>query len=375
MADNEQPGAEVETEDDEQVVDIAAEEEVLSVTYEITSYGADYPVDGLVKRLDRGDIKIPSFHPAYTDSEEIRGFQRGFVWNRPQMDRFIESLLLGLPVPGIFLVREKSNTLLVLDGQQRLRSLQAYYSGTHDHREYRLKYAQKPFFDKTYEELDDEDRRRLDDSIIHATVLRQDSPSGSQQAIYSIFERLNTGGSPLQPQEIRIALFNGPFLQLIGELNEDSNWREIYGSPSKRYKDHELTLRVFALFENFDEYFRPVKGFLNNYLEKNRDRTSGESEELADLFRAASRHIREAIGKRAFRPVRALNAAVLDSVMVGIMRRLERGDITNNDQLKQAFDALMINREYRAATTYSTAGEESVAERIRLSTDAFAGVE
>ncbi|SDP45932.1 Protein of unknown function DUF262 [Streptomyces sp. cf386] len=374
MADNEQPGAEVETEDDEHVLDIDAEEEVLTVTYEITSYGADYPVDGLVKRLDRGDVQIPSFNPAYTESDEIRGFQRGFVWNRPQMDRFIESLLLGLPVPGVFLVREKSNALLVLDGQQRLRSLQAYYSGIHAGREYRLKYAQEPFYGKTYEELDDEDRRRLDDSIIHATVLRQDSPTGSQQAIYSIFERLNTGGSPLQPQEIRIALFNGPFLQLLGELNEDPNWRELYGPPSKRYKDHELTLRVFALFEEFDSYFRPVKGFLNQYLENNRDRTPEDSEELAGLFRAACRHIYEAIGARAFKPVRALNAAVLDSVMVGVMQRLASGDITSHEQLKQAYEALMINKEYRAATTYSTAGEESVAERIQLSTDAFASV-
>ncbi|MFC7893396.1 DUF262 domain-containing protein [Streptomyces sp. NPDC057381] len=375
MANEERPGAEVEAEDDEHVLDIDAEEEVLSVTYEITSYGADYPVDGLVKRLDRGDVQIPSFNPAYTDSEEIRGFQRGFVWNRPQMDRFIESLLLGLPVPGVFLVREKSNALLVLDGQQRLRSLQAYYSGLHAGREYRLKYAQAPFYNKTYEELDDEDRRRLDDSIIHATVLRQESPSGSQQAIYSIFERLNTGGSPLQPQEIRVALFNGAFLQLIGDLNEDSNWRHLYGPPSKRYKDHELTLRAFALFESIDDYDRPVKGFLNRYLEKNQDRTAEESKDLRNLFLSASRHIYEGIGPRAFKPVRALNAAVLDSVMVGVMRRLQAGEITDHAQLKAAYSDLMQDQEYREATTYSTAAEESVAERVQLATDAFAGVE
>ncbi|MEU9557048.1 DUF262 domain-containing protein [Streptomyces fumanus] len=372
---SEQPGAEVEMEDDEHVLDVDADEEVLSVTYEITSYGADYPVDGLVKRLDRGDIKIPSFNPAYTESDEIRGFQRGFVWNRPQMDRFIESLLLGLPVPGIFLVREKSNTLLVLDGQQRLRSLQLYYSGVHDKREYRLKYAQKPFFDKTYLELDDEDRRRLDDSIIHATVLRQDSPSGSQQAIYSIFERLNTGGSPLQPQEIRIALFNGPFLQLIEDLNADINWRYLYGPSSKRYKDQELILRVFALFEKSASYSRPVKGFLNRYLADNRERTAVESEGLANLFRTASRLIYDAIGPKAFKPVRPLNAAVLDSVMVGVMRRLQVGDVTSLAQLKSAYETLMKNDVYRRASTYSTAAEEAVAERIQLSTDAFAGVE
>ncbi|MEU6623349.1 DUF262 domain-containing protein [Streptomyces litmocidini] len=375
MTDTENPGAEIEVEDSEHVVDIDSSEEVISTIYEITSYGADYPVDGIVKRLDRGDIQIPSFNPAYTESDEVRGFQRGFVWNRPQMDRFIESLLLGLPVPGIFLVREKSNTLLVLDGQQRLRSLQVFYSGVHLGREYRLKYAQEPFFGKTYQELDDEDRRRLDDSIIHATVLRQDSPSGSQDAIYSIFERLNTGGSPLQPQEIRVALFNGPFLQVIGELNNDENWRVLYGPPSTRYKDHELTLRVLALYEDVDQYARPVKGFLNSYLERNRQRTSEESAELAGLFLAASRHLNEAIGARTFKPTRALNAAVLDSVMIGTMKRLAHGEITDHEALKRAHDELMENQDYKAAVTFSTAAEESVLERISLATEAFEGIQ
>src|SRR5689334_16025480 len=79
--------------------------------YSITSYGADYPVDSLVKRIQVGDIFVPEF-------------QRHFVWKHPQASRFIESLLLGLPVPGIFLSRdEETNKLLVIDGQQRLETL------------------------------------------------------------------------------------------------------------------------------------------------------------------------------------------------------------------------------------------------------------
>jgi len=182
------------------------------------------------------------------------------------MDRFIESLLLGLPVPGIFLVREKSNVLLVLDGQQRLKTLQAFYDGVHLGREYRLKHVQDAFYDRTYDDLEDEDRRRLDDSIVHATVLRQEHPAGSQNAVYSIFERLNTGGSPLQPQEIRVALYHGTFLQFIAGLNDDPNWRRLYGPISPRFKDQELLLRVFALYDNSENYSRPVKGFLNDYL-------------------------------------------------------------------------------------------------------------
>jgi hypothetical protein len=163
-------------------IDPEGEDEELEFVYSITSYGADYPVDGLVKRIDAGDIIVPEF-------------QRQFIWPRPRIERFIESLLLGLPVPGIFLAREpESNRLLVIDGQQRLRTLSAFYKGILRGREFKLsKGVQAQFVDRTYETLEEEDRRRLDDSIIHATVIRQDEPSDDQSSVYFIFERLNTG--------------------------------------------------------------------------------------------------------------------------------------------------------------------------------------
>lgn len=362
-----------EKEDEEHVFDVDAEQEVMAVSYDITSYGADYPVDGLVKRLNQGDIVVPSFDPLYEESDEIHGFQRRFVWSRPQMDKFIESLLLGLPVPGVFLVRDNDNKLLVLDGQQRLRTLQAFYRGLHDGRQYTLKHVQEPFRGQGYEDLDDEARRRLDDSIIHATVLRQELPAGSQDAVYSIFERLNTGGSPLQPQEIRIALYHGPFLQLINQLNDNADWRELYGPMSSRFKDQELVLRVLALFEQGNQYRRPVKGFLNWYLRQHRTRTPSDAADLVDTFEQACAVIHRDIGTRAFRPVRPINAAVLDSVMVGMMKRIAQGRPLSGS-VDAAYDGLLDDEEYVAATTSSTAAEDSVAKRLQLATDAFATV-
>lgn len=373
-AENHSAPAATEVEDEEHVLDVDPETEVVAVSYDITSYGADYPVDGLVKRLNRRDVVIPSFDPAYEETDEVRGFQRRFVWTRPQMDKFVESLLLGLPVPGIFLVREKTNRLLVLDGQQRLRTLQNFYRGTHAERVYRLQYVQAPFVGKLYEDLDDEDRRRLDDSIIHATVLRQEFPTESQDAVYSIFERLNTGGTPLQPQEIRIALYNGPFLHLISKVNEDANWRALYGPASPRFKDQELILRVMALYERPSDYARPVKGYLNNYLARNRERSEADARELVATFRKAAETINGQIGTRAFRPVRPLNAAVLDSIMVGMMRRVAGDPLANTDHVATAYDSLLQNGDYLAATTSSTAAEEAVAARLRLATEAFSHI-
>lgn len=358
--------------EDEGVLDVDPDQEVVSTTYEITSYGADYPVDGLVKRLANNDIVVPSFDPKFDQSDEIEGFQRRFVWTRPQMDKFIESLLLGLPVPGIFLVRDKANKLLVLDGQQRLKTLQAFYNDKHLGREYKLKQVQARFEGKGYGDLDDEDRRRLDDSIIHATVLRQEHPAGSQAAVYSIFERLNTGGSTLQPQEIRVALYNGAFLRKISDLSIDDNWRQLYGPASNRLKDQELILRVLALYELADQYSRPVKTFLNTYLDMNKDRADLGATE--SLFFGATDAIRRYIGNQAFRPVRPVNAAVLDSVMVGVMRRLEHGPIGSSESMKAAYQSLLKDAKFAAATTSSTAAEDSVTQRLKLATEKFADV-
>src|SRR5688572_29326489 len=91
--------------DEDNVEDLNEATEVIPFTYEITAFGADYPVDGLIKRLNQGDIVVPTYDPEVKGTSlDVAGFQRRFVWTKPQIDKFVESLLLGLPVPGIFLV-------------------------------------------------------------------------------------------------------------------------------------------------------------------------------------------------------------------------------------------------------------------------------
>ena len=139
--------------EEEPVDDLDAAEEVIPFTYSITSYGADYPVDSLVKRIENQDVVVPTFGRQPTEDSEIVGFQREYVWPRPKADRFIESLLLGLPVPGIFLVKEPSGVLLVLDGHQRLYTLRAFYEGVIHGEEYRLANVQERFQGKRYTRL------------------------------------------------------------------------------------------------------------------------------------------------------------------------------------------------------------------------------
>jgi hypothetical protein len=359
----------------EEVDDIDEPSEVIPYRYSITSYGADYPVDGLVKRIDGHSIIIPTFDPETEDVKSVEGFQRQFIWTKDQCDRFVESLLLGLPIPGIFLVRQADGRLLVLDGQQRLRTLQAFYKGILRGKEFKLEKVQKQYQNHGYQDLESEDRRRLDDSIIHATIVRQEEPSEDQSSIYLIFERLNTGGTTLQPQEIRVALYRGPFVKLIRKLNEREAWRKLYGKKSQRLKDQELILRFFALFYKGDEYKEPMKEFLNSFIGENQDLRKKAPEELETLFDKTCDALFQSIGPKAFRLEKVVNAAVLDSVMVGVAKRLHtKKPIKDSAKLKEAYDLLLRKDDYLEAVVKSTGDEANVKARLRLATGSFSTV-
>jgi Protein of unknown function DUF262 len=354
------------TEDADETVQAEDEDSEVATPfkYSITAYGADYPVDGLVKRVDSGDIFIPSF-------------QRGYVWSLTRASRFVESLLLGLPVPGIFLSKdEPSQKLLVIDGQQRLRTLQFFYQGLFGptEKKFSLQGVQSRFLDATYRSLLDEDRRRLDDSILHATIVRQDEPSEDQSSIYYLFERLNTGGVALQPQEIRACIYHGPFSDLLKTLNQTRAWRAIYGKESLRMRDQELILRFLALFFDSGHYERPMTAFLNSYMGTNRQLRRQAESELRAVFVPTIEVIAETIGGRAFRPRRALNAAVFDAVMVGVAQRLTRASIGERGDIVAGYERLLADEKFVNATEKSTTDAESVKTRLSLSIETFSRV-
>ena len=349
------------------VVDEASSDDTSAPqTYNISSYGADFDVDGLVKRLSRGDILIPSF-------------QREYVWNLSDASRFVESLLLGLPVPGIFLAKESdSNKSLVIDGQQRLKSLQFFYEGYFNpkkdqkaRRVFRLKSVQPQFENKTYDTLDESDKIRLNDSIIHATIIKQESPEGDDTSVYHVFERLNTGGRKLTPQEIRAAIYHGLLIQMLSNLNSYQDWRRIFSTESNRLKDQELILRFLALYQSHKTYIKPISEFLNKYNKVNRNPSIEFVTQYSNLFKETISYFYSALGTEAFRPERALNAAVFDSMMVGLANRIESGSNISVEQVEQAYKNLISDEAYKSKVSESTSDTERVKERIALAIKYF----
>lgn len=345
--------------------DSSLENEVLPYKYLITNYGADYTVDVLIKRMRENSITVPSF-------------QRSYVWKIRQASRFIESLLLGLPVPGVFFSREKNTEkLLVIDGQQRLLTLYYFYEGVFAEKKkiFALDGVQPEFNGKTYKTLSDEDKRKLNDAIIHATIIKQDVPSEDESSIFFIFERLNTGGMILSAQEIRNCIYHGDFNELLKELNLNKNWRFLYGKSSQRMRDQELILRFFALHFEWEKYTKPIKAFLNSFMARNKDLKLHQKDELIKLFSTTIDTIHQSIGKQAFRLKAQPTAALIDAVMVGVSRRLQKGLIKKKDSIKKCFSTLLKDNDFVIAITTSTSDEENVRKRMEKAISIFSNAE
>jgi hypothetical protein len=231
--------------------------------------------------------------------------------------------------------------------------------------------VQARFRGKTYDELSDEERRKIDDAILHATVVRQEQPTDDYSSIYFVFERLNTGATPLTPQEIRNSIYQGAFRNLLEEFAHDEAWLTIFGAPSPRLKDQELILRFLALRYDLEEYQQPMKAFLNRFMGRHRELQELSAGELRAVFHETVNTAAEALGRRAFRLRTALNAAIFDAVMIGISRRLTRGPIDNLDSVRAAYNALLGDQEFDASVSKATANEENVQRRLALATAAF----
>lgn len=357
----------------EEELDLEEMAESFPKTEPITFYGTDFDVHGLVRRLNQGDIVVPNFNPGGDADHDMVGFQRAFVWRRYQMDRFVESLLLGYPVPGIFLVQQGDNKLLVLDGQQRLRTLQRFYSGAlEDGSEFALESVGDDFVALTYESLDTELRRALDNSFIHATVIRYDPDQGGDESVYQLFERLNASGSNLYPHEIRVALYPGKLVETIAALNTNEDWRTIYGPKNPRLKDQEQILRFLALYTENATYKRPLKGFLNSFLKRHRQLEDLDMPMLRRLFEEVCSVLAGSVGRQAFRTSGGVNAAMADAVMIGMARRVRGGGAPDPKKIERALQELKEDETFLASVARATADEDRVAARLQKATDAFA---
>jgi len=331
--------------------------------YEIVSIPADYTIEGLATKWHKGQLKIP-------------GFQRKFVWTQRQASRLIESFLLGLPVPALFLYADpQTGEQQVIDGQQRLMSVVQFFDGAFKNakmakeRVFRLVGLGEasPYTRCTAKDLEERFSSKfakLNDAVMRAFVIKQLDPDDAT-SIYHIFERLNTGGSQLIGQEIRNCVYHGRLNELLNSLNGDDNWRKIIGKSvsDARMRDTEMILRFVALYFFADKYKKPMKDFLSTAMKQKRNLSEADAELLGATFRETCARIVTSLGERPFHISRGMNPAVFDAVFTAIAKH---PDPLPAD-LKERYGALVASQEFKSSASYRTTDADAVARRLELS--------
>lgn len=340
----------------------AIDNETSYINYEVLTYPADYTLEGLVNKLDKELIKIPQF-------------QRKYVWSMAQASRLIESFLLGLPVPAVFLYSDNDECLNVIDGQQRLLSIYYYFKGyfgeeKHGKRTtFKLAGLKKdnPYYEATYSSLRQSNHvafNKLNDSVLRAFIVKQIQPNDNT-SIFHIFERLNTGGTQLQGQEIRNCIYHGKFNDLLIRLNKDASWRDIFGNKAlnKHKRDEELVLRFFALYNNRAKYSKPMKDFLSNFMADNRDPNDELISRWEKLFQETAGAVVEALGKKPFILTKGLNVAIFDAVFTTIAKNIK---ILDKKKIKNDYSRLLNDDSFIKSASSGTTDELSIKTRFDI---------
>lgn len=331
--------------------------------YQISFFPADFTLQGYLEKDRNKQLVIPPF-------------QRNYVWDVVKASRLIESFLLGLPVPGVFLYKEKkTNRLQVIDGQQRITSALRFFSGAFEERVFRLKGVHPRWEGRTFEELEESDRFQLQDTVLRATVVQQLDPD-DDSSIYHVFERLNTGGVNLNPMEVRKCVYFGPHFRMLECLNAYPVWRKIVGrlTPDRRLRDVELVLRVLAFGYDSAEYEKPMKQFLNAHMRKARRMPKNildeHIEDAERRFKLTADKIVGALGENPFHLRQRLNYAITDAVFSVVFQNL---DAISESKLREAYQKLTQNHDFLDAVSVSTSDDKQVRIRGELARNFLVG--
>lgn len=327
--------------------DTPEEEAYPALQFEIVNYPADITLKGYWEQWKNGQLKIPEY-------------QRAYVWDVKKASKLIESFFLGLPVPGVFLFKPKGlNEFHIVDGQQRIMSAIRYQDEKFDEAVFRLRGVQKAFDGIRFSDLSPEAQFKLETTVLRATIIQQLSPDDNT-SVYQIFERLNTGGVNLNPMEVRQSVSFGPFVKVLKDANLEAPWRGIIGTakPDKRLRDVELILRCLALFQFRERYDKPMKDFLNRYMEFKRNHTA-DYEQLAEGFGTATASAFNQLGPKPFHLRGRLNYGVLDSVIWALLQA------PGIDNLPDRFSRLKADPDYLKAVSFNTSDASVIEVRLK----------
>jgi uncharacterized protein with ParB-like and HNH nuclease domain len=303
-------------------------------------------------------------------------YQRHFVWNDIRQSQLIESLLLGIPVPNIFMATNKDSTWEVIDGLQRMTTI-INFIGEHEiikkvnpscHK-LTLKglYKLDSINELKFESMPKSLQLMFLTRPIRVTVLNDKSDFDLR---YDLFERLNTGGITLHPQEIRNCVFLGYFNDFIKECAAYPLFKQVVKIPKTEGQSNleELVLKFFAYYESRQEFIHSVNGFLNQYMEKKtKSFKEDEKKRFKEIFSRTFSILAENLPHGIVRSNRKnITPLILfEAISLGVAQAIEQGFSINATSLIELLD----DDHLKKLTTGATNSRSRLSQRINYVTD------
>jgi len=300
------------------------------------------------------DPAIIDLHRRYLRGKVILNpeFQRFHVWDRATSSRLIESVLLNVPIPIIYLAEENDGNYSLIDGQQRLR---AFFDFLENKLELHGLTVLQELNGKEFNQISPDYQDKLENSTIHTIEIKKES---SIDIKFEIFERLNRGSMKLNDQELRNCIYRGKYNQLINTLALNKDFLGLLGlkEPHKRMFDRELVLRFFSMYHaTYLKYKPPAKQFMNSDMEKYRNVTEEDEKELTETFKKTVQMTKTVFADNAFKRFvvgtdknpngewerRRINQALFDVIMFGFSQYGQNQVIPNSDAIREELIWLM----------------------------------
>jgi len=298
------------------------------------------------------------------------------VWDYGKKSRLIESILLRIPLPIIYVAEDENNRLSVIDGQQRLWSIIKYMRN-----DYALKGLNvlTNLKNKKFLHLDGSYQRLFRSSTMRFIEIKKESDPSIR---FQLFERLNKGAMSLNAQEIRNCAYRGAFNDKLKELEVYCDWFKLMrlNECDKRMRDRELILRFFALYDRYNHYRGSMKVFLDKEMEEQQNAQSERLKQYEALFKKVTRMALSVLGDKAFeRFVQGnkedpnghfegkINYALFDAIMFCFAQYEERDIIPRGEAIFEALIELMTNNEcFIYAITQNTSQKNTLRTRISI---------
>ena len=252
------------------------------------------------------DFSLREFQAMKQDGDLLLqpDYQRKYVMNVKLASRLIESILIDVPIPVVYLAEEADGAYSVIDGQQRLTSFISFIEGTlPDNSVFRLKSLNvlKELNNKSFTDLKKEDQTKIKTTTIHTILIKKESPEDIK---FEIFERLNTGSVKLNEDELRNSVYRGKYIKLLSELEADQDFHSLVRND--RYKNRMIYRGMFLRFFAFSEktylnYSASMKQFLNKELRDNQNLSDSKANEYRKRFKHCIELVKMTFGEHAFR--------------------------------------------------------------------------